>query len=370
MTTEGAPTARATTEAQSHTGPWERWGWLMAVVWMVFLVYPVLSLLRSDAATGWVALGWVALASFAVVYVIGFVIGMRSEWGKPKPLVRNLFWVQIVCAVATVPAIDSQALSFLPYLMSYASYGLRGVWHWVTTVGSIATATIVILVTGRFEYHFQILVIVLLIAVVNTVNAWLIGRSVDADRVRVELATSDERASIARDVHDLLGHTLTAVKLKAELAERLVDQDPERAKAELAQIVHLTGEAIVGVRSTVTGIRGAALSEQIHASTLALESAGLQVRVEGDPASLSPAQSLPAGWILRESTTNILRHAAARRVRITMAPGVVAIEDDGRGSRGLAGNGLRGMAERAAAAGGVLAVEDADDGGTRVSVTW
>lgn len=357
-------------EVDAHTGPWERWGWLMAVVWMVFLVYPVLSLLRSDAALGWVALGWAALVSFAVVYVIGFVVGMRSSWGKPRPLVRTLFWVQIACAIATIPAIETQALSFLPYLMSYASYGLRGRWHWVTTISGIVLAAGVALFSGRLEGHLQLLIVVVLIAVVNTVNTWLISRSVDADKVRMELATSDERASIARDVHDLLGHTLTAVKLKAELAERLVDNDPERAKAELAQIVHLTGEAIAGVRSTVTGIRGAALSEQIQASTLALESAGLQVRIEGDPTALSPAQSLPAGWIVRESTTNILRHARAQHVRITMAPGEVAIEDDGRGVRGPAGSGLRGMSERAAVAGGVLAVEDTSNGGTRVSVTW
>lgn len=355
---------------QAHAGPWERWGWLMAVVWMVFLVYPILALLASDADLAWVVLGWAATVAFAVVYVIGFVVGMRSSWGTTRPLVRTLFWVQIGCALATVPAIETQALSFLPYLMSYASYGLRGVWHWATTIGGIALAGGVVLVSGRLDGHFQLLVVVLLIAVVNTVNTWLISRSIDADQVRMELATSDERASIARDVHDLLGHTLTAVKLKAELAERLVDQDPERAKAELAQIVHLTGEAIAGVRSTVTGIRGAALSEQIHASTVALESAGLQVRIDGDPVSLSPAQSLPAGWIVRESTTNILRHARARTVRITMAPGVVAIEDDGRGARGPAGSGLRGMSERAAAAGGVLVVEDAPTGGTRVSVTW
>lgn len=363
MTTEAAATP-------AHTGPWERWGWLMAVVWMVFLVYPVLALLASDAAPGWVVLGWAGLVAFATVYVIGFVIGMRSSWGRPRPIVRTLFWVQIACALATIPAIETNALSFLPYLMSYASYGLRGAWHWVTTLAGIAIAAGTIIATGRFGDHFQILVIVLLIAVVNTVNTWLIGRSVDADKVRMDLATSEERTSIARDVHDLLGHTLTAVKLKAELAERLVDHDPARAKAELAQIVHLTGEAIAGVRSTVTGIRSVALAEQVDASTVALESAGLHVDVEGDAAALSPAQALPAGWIVRESTTNILRHAKARRVRITMAPGVVAIEDDGRGARGPAGNGLRGMAERAAAAGAVLAVEDAPTGGTRVSVTW
>ena len=357
-------------ERTAPPGPWQRWGWLMAVVWMVFLVYPVLALLESQAPVGWIVVGWVALIAFAAVYVVGFVAGMRADWGSPSRFVRTLFWVQIVCAVATIPSIDTRALSFLPYLMSYASYGLRGIWHWVTTIGGILTAVGVIVVTGRFVEHIQILMIVLLIAVVNTVNSWLIGRSVDAERVRVQLATSEERTSIARDVHDLLGHTLTAVKLKAELAERLIDRDPERARAELSEIVHLTGEAIRGVRSTVTGLRGAALGEQVRQSAAALESAGVRVHVTGDPAALSPAQSLPAGWIVREATTNILRHADAAQVRIEMAPGVVTVEDDGRGVGGGAGNGLRGMAERAAAAGAVLAIDDVAGGGTRVSVTW
>lgn len=360
----------AAVEERTHTGPWERWGWLMAAVWMVFLIFPVLSLLRSDAAFGRLALGWIATASFAVLYVVGFILGMRGSWGKPLPAVITLFWVQIGCAAATIPAIETQALGFLPYLMAYATYGLRGRWHWAATIGGVVLAAVVVFATGRIADHMQLFVVVLLMAAVNTINSWLIGRSVDADRVRVALATSEERTSIARDVHDLLGHTLTAVKLKAELAERLVDHDPERARHELAQIVHLTGEAIAGVRSTVTGIRSVALAEQLEASTVALETAGLRVEVDGDASALSPAQSLPAGWILRESTTNILRHARATTVRISLAPGVVAIEDDGRGIDAPAGNGLRGMAERAAAAGAALAVDGAPAGGTRVSVTW
>ncbi|UIN30801.1 sensor histidine kinase [Microbacterium binotii] len=350
--------------------PWQRWGWLMAIVWMVFLVFPVLSLLSSPAPLGLLVLGWAALAGFAVAYVVGFVAGMRSAWGTPSRLVRNLFWVQIACAAATVPAIADGALSFVPFVMSYASYGLRRMWHWVTMVAGIGLVVIVIVATGSIADNIQILSVVVMISVINTVTSWLIGRSVDTDRIRLELAASDERTAIARDVHDLLGHTLTAVKLKAELAERLVDRDPDRAKAELAEIVRLTGEAITGVRSTVTGIRGQAFAEQLVASRAALESAGMAVEVSGDAASLSPAQSLPAGWIVREATTNILRHAHARTVRISVAPGVVTVDDDGEGVRQRPGNGIRGMQERAAAAGAVLEVAPAPSGGTRVSMTW
>lgn len=363
MTTPSAP-------QRMPQDPWQRWGWVMAIVWMVFLAFPIISLVSSDAPVALLALGWVALAGFAVAYVVGFIAGMRSAWGAPSRLVQTLFWVQIACALATVPAIADGALSFLPFVMSYASYGLRRVWHWATTVAGIGIVVTVIVATGSIADNVQILSVVVMIAVVNTVTSWLIGRSVDTDRIRLELAASDERTAIARDVHDLLGHTLTAVKLKAELAERLVDRDPDRAKAELADIVRLTGEAITGVRSTVTGIRGQAFAEQIIASRAALETAGLTVEVTGDAASLSPAQSLPAGWIVREATTNILRHAHARTVRISVAPGVVTVDDDGSGVHHGPGNGIRGMAERAAAAGAVLEVAAAPSGGTRVSMTW
>ncbi|GLJ62860.1 two-component sensor histidine kinase [Microbacterium barkeri] len=351
-------------------GPWERWGWLMAVVWMVFLIYPVMSLVNSTAPIGWRVLGWATTVGFAVLYVVGFVRGMRGEWHRPAPSIVVIFWCLIACAAATVPAIETQALSFLPFVMAYASYGLGRWWHWAVNAVSIALAIGAILLTGRLSGHAQLLAIMLMLAVVNSVNTWLIRRSIAAEELRVQLATTEERASVARDVHDLVGHSLTVVKLKAELASRLVDRDPERARAELDAIVRLATEAIAGVRSTVTGLQGVGFADQLVSSRAALETAGLDVETVGAADALSPAQSLPAAWILREATTNILRHAGARRARIEVAPGTLVIEDDGSGTSAPPGNGMRGMAERATAAGATLSVEARGAGGTKVSVTW
>ncbi|WP_433674023.1 sensor histidine kinase [Microbacterium gorillae] len=356
--------------AQTHTSPWERWGWLMAIVWMVFLIYPVLSLISSPAAPGWIAAGWVATITFAIVYVLGFMAGMRTAWGPPGRTAIALFGVLILCALITLPAIETQALSFVPYLMAYGTYALRGRWHPVTTVCAVLITVLVSTLSGRVLEHVQILIVVLLMAAINSVTSWLIGRSIASDKARLELAASDERVAIARDVHDLLGHTLTAVKLKAELAERLITSNPERARAELEQIVALTTDAIQGVRATATGLRGTRLDEQIRESAATLESAGVSVSVTGEPSALSPAQAIPAAWILRESTTNILRHAQAGTVRIHFEPGVLRVEDDGRGIHAAAGNGVRGMQERATAAGAALTIEDAPTGGTRVGVVW
>lgn len=355
---------------KAASSPWEKYGWLMAVVWMFFLIYPVLGLLASEAEPAWRILGWAATVTFAALYIVGFTLGMRGGWRRPSRTVIVLFWAIAACAVATVPAIETQALSFLPFILSYASYGLGGRWHWIVSALGITIAVVVTVASGRVQAHLQLLIVLLVLTVVNTINTWLISRSVAADEIRVQLATSEERTSVARDVHDLLGHSLTVVKLKAELASRLIDRDPRAAKAEIDEIVRITSESIANVRSTVTELRATDLADQLAASASALETMGVRVTVTGSASALSPAQALPAAWILREATTNVLRHADASTVRIELSPGTLLVEDDGGGVHEEPGNGLRGMAERATAAGAALRVEPRATGGTRVSLTW
>lgn len=364
-------TQEPATRRREPRGPWERYGWLMAVIWMVFLWFPAQALMQSEAALAWRTLGWGGISVFAAAYIVGFILGMGSGWRRPSAPVRALFAAAIVAAALTIPAIAWELLGFLPFLMAYAAYGLGTIWHWVT-VGLALTLMLV-----QFAVAFErgvapqwfLAGIVIMMAGVNTINTWLIDRSVAADELRMELATSEERESIARDVHDLIGHSLTVVRLKAELAARLVERDPDAARAELHEISRLAGDAISGVRGTVTGLRTQGLAEQLRASVAALETAGVEVEVDGEPAALSPAQSLPASWVLREATTNVLRHAKADRVRIGIEPGTIVVEDNGGGVRSQAGNGMRGMSERAAA-GAVLSVGAGDTGGTRVRLAW
>lgn len=364
--------------ASAQSNPWETYGWLMAVVWMVFLWFPARDLAISAVPPPLRILGWAGLVAFAVTYLVGFTIGMRGKWHRPSRTVLALFWGAVLSIVITVPALGWDSLSFLPFLMAYSAYGLGGLWQWAVNAISFALMALGVgfaLADGTAP-AWGLVGIVAMMAVVNAINTWLIGRSVASDQLRLDLATSEERESVARDVHDLLGHSLTVVKLKAELAMRLIEKDPGAARAELEEIARLTSEAIAGVRGTVTGLRTQGLSEQLRASCAALESSGVTVTVTGDPAALSPAQSLPAAWILREATTNVLRHARARRVGIAFGPGTVVIEDDGVGAGDRAGNGLRGMAERASASGATLRIGPSrgsgagGSSGTVVSLTW
>jgi two-component system, NarL family, sensor histidine kinase DesK len=366
-------------DVRSGTGkdPWARFGWLMAVVWLVFLIYPVLALLASAAPPAWVVTGWVALVAFIVLYVTGFLHGMRGGGGLGRAPSRRqwiTFAALIACALVTIPAVGGSALSFLPFIMSFASYGLTRAWHWITTIAALVVAAgCVFLIPDNLSY-LSVLAIVTLLGVVNTVSTWLIVRSAEAERLGRELATSEGREAVARDVHDLIGHSLTVVGLKAQLVRRLMDSDPERAKAELADIERLTAEAIAGVRQTVAGARATTLVEQLASTEDSLRAADIALVVDGTPDALSPVQAITASWILREATTNTLRHSGAAAVRVRIAPGVLTVEDDGVGLASATGhregNGIRGMRERAAAAGAGFTMRPGEVAGTRVEVTW
>ena len=191
------------------------------------------------------------------------------------------------------------------------------------------------------------------------------------------LATIAERERIARDLHDLLGHTLSVIVLKSELAARLVRADPDRAAAEVTDIEQIGREALGEVRAAVAGYRARGLGAELDGARVALEAAGVDVEVNAGPTELRPEQESALAMALREAVTNVVRHADAQRatISITTVGTDVRLEvtDDGRGSAGLAGSGITGMRERVAALGGLVRVGDPPgpdhQSGTVVEVT-
>lgn len=195
------------------------------------------------------------------------------------------------------------------------------------------------------------------------------------------LATIAERERIARDLHDLLGHTLSVIVLKSELAERLIRADPDRATAEVKDIEHIGREALGEVRAAVTGYRARGLDAELAGARVALDAAGVDVAVRADPTDLRPEQESALAMAVREAVTNVVRHADAQRatISITTVEAEVRLEvtDDGHGASGQEGSGLTGMRERIAALGGHVDVRDergrhegpTDRRGTVVEVT-
>jgi two-component system, NarL family, sensor histidine kinase DesK len=212
--------------------------------------------------------------------------------------------------------------------------------------------------------------VVLLVGAIAGIVRQLEERGEEHRRMAGDLAMVAERERVARDVHDVLGHSLTVVTVKAELAERLVDEDPDAAKAELAEIRSLTRQALAEIRATVGGLRVARLADELDAGRTALEAAGIEARLPSDVSVVDPRHRIVLAWALREAITNVMRHSGASTCTVELGPASLTVCDDGRGLRGHAeGNGLRGVRERVTAAGGSVAVADGPDGGTVVEVT-
>jgi len=171
-------------------------------------------------------------------------------------------------------------------------------------------------------------------------------------------ATDRERSRIARDLHDLLGHSLSLITLKGELATRLL---PEGAPGvdEVRDMVGLSREALQQVRDAVSGYRQPTLATELMAARVALRAAGMDLEVQQDVGALDRETEAVLGWVIREGCTNVIRHSGAKhcRIHLTRNPGELKIEvanDGWRVPQVPAGNGLRGLEERLSALGGTL----------------
>ena len=204
------------------------------------------------------------------------------------------------------------------------------------------------------------------------------ARERDLARYEVaRLAAEGERVRIARDLHDILGHSLSMVALKTELARRLLNRDPARAAIELGEVEALVRSSLRDVRETVAGYRRIDLDTELAGARMALGAAGIDVRIERDANVLDSATDTLLGWIVREGTTNVVRHSGATRCSIriegTLTQLRLEITDDGSGGAGPApgsiGHGLIGVHERVEAAGGQVQAGGRVGGGYRLAVT-
>ena len=186
------------------------------------------------------------------------------------------------------------------------------------------------------------------------------------------LAKVAERERIARDLHDVLGHTLSVITLKSELASKLIDRDPERAGKEMREVEDISRQALSDVRDAIRGYRSRGLVAELALAKSTLETAGLTVQCDAATTVKLPAvQESVLSLAVREAVTNVVRHAQARscRMRLEQQNGScrLEIQDDGRGSANGEGNGLRGMRERVEMLGGTL--HRSNEAGTTLTIT-
>jgi two-component system sensor histidine kinase DesK len=198
-------------------------------------------------------------------------------------------------------------------------------------------------------------------------------------RLAVAEAVAEERLRFARDLHDLLGHSLSSITLKNELARRLVRGEPDRAERELDDTIAMARDALREVRETVTGYRQMTLGSELRSAREILEAAGIACRCEERAGLLPPAVESVLAWAVREGVTNVVRHSRAHHctIRVACVDGIASAEitDDGISVvlppawvDAIPGNGLRGLAERAMQQHGQVEAVPRASGGFRLCV--
>ncbi len=281
-------------------------------------------------------------------------------------------------------ALSLLLLRWYPSGISYFIYGCIMLRHCHMGFGSYVTRLVLlnavfVALAWWIGYPRSLLVIipatVLAISIVTAVEH--MSKEKDAvlrlshDEVR-RLAATAERERIGRDLHDLLGHTLSLITLKLELSRKLFDRDTEAARREIEEAEKVARHALAEVRSAVTGIRATDIAAELASARLLLESSQIRFDYDGPPADLPGDIERGLSLILREAVTNIARHAGASSARIEMVRErgsmCMLVSDNGRGGIDQDGNGLCGMRERVRALGGTLTIESVRGQGTRLRV--
>ncbi|MGV0870222.1 sensor histidine kinase [Corynebacterium kalidii] len=342
---------------------------LMASVWLAVLVVPAVVLVVTEGVTVRTVAGIALLVLFSAVY--GLAFGLVGHWPHGWTMRnRYLFWISLLAlvAVATALVIGAYAAYLVPFFVAVTAFPLPLAVSLPAAVALVLGSTALVQVVepaampGALGATLAGPVMVYAVALVTR-------RYEEKAHLEHQLALARERESIAVDVHDLLGHSLTVVTLKSELASRLVDTDPAAVRSELEQITRLSRTALAEVRSTVTRMRSPDLAGEVEAARRALTTAGIDA-VLPDDVSVAGVNTHLYSWVVREGVTNVIRHSHAGRCEVTMSADGVEVVDDGVGWDGARGNGLAGLDRRVEDAGGTLTLTAGPGGrGTRLSVS-
>ncbi|WP_220483404.1 sensor histidine kinase [Microlunatus kandeliicorticis] len=332
----------------------------MFVFGLVFMVFPAITFAQLVHTPGRIAVAVAQMAALVVLYAGTSLVADLSLRARCAYL----------GAFAAVMASTAFLIGF--YFSGFGVYfaimiaslvpwrvarGLVVVWGvWLALLG---------LITAQWTPVF--------IALIAVGIGWAVGTGMEQGRVAAklrqvelratELAVVSERERIARDLHDILGHSLTAVSIKAGLAGRLVGIDDAGARAQIADVEAIARQALADVRSTASAMRQVRLATEIASARSVLLAAGITAEAPSALDPLPESVSELLGYAVREAVTNVVRHSGATRCVITAGPGTVCLADDGIGlgrvrMRGRSdGSGLRGLGQRLEAGGGELVLE-------------
>ncbi|WP_312878766.1 sensor histidine kinase [Amycolatopsis echigonensis] len=340
----------------------QRWvlGWRRLVLDAGLLVYPLIVL----AQTAGQPVAVVVLLAFCACYigaaVAAYAFRSRLFWiltgvltalfAVVLPIARaNAFYLLAVVVSLAVPRLPRWGVVLVPIAAAATVVVPWAVWH--TDPGWAQAAALV----------FTVLVVVAFAEALRA-NRALVQARAEVQR----LAADAERSRISRDLHDLLGHSLTAITVKSNLARRLAAKGDGRAVEEIGEVEQLSRQALADVRAAVSGYREVTLAGELARGRELLRAAGISAELP--TAADGPHQEL-FGWVVREGLTNVVRHSRATSCAVIVSGDSVEIRDDGVGSASDPGNGLSGLRDRVAAAGGRMDAGPMRPRGWRLRVT-
>ncbi len=370
--------------------------WLVWIVWLPFLIPPIVGLFQVHTPLPRLIVTLAGIALFAGIYVRATWQNVQERFGmlpvgqtqliKELPL---LLLVVLSVVLALLGSINGNTL-LEPFI--YTSAYIAGRLSVVRAALALLVLALLAVAVGWLTHltRYEIGQGVVYVVVVGAVTMSMVrfnqtSRELRSAREEIaRLAVTNERLRIARDLHDLLGHNLSLIALKSELARRLLTVAPERAATEISDIETVARTTLQEVREAVASYRQPTLASELQGAQEILAAAGIAYRYEGDaeiiatlPASIEAALS----WVVREGVTNVIRHSRARHctIRLNRSSNTVRVEviDDGSGvpltvtSTGSltgSGNGLRGLSERVSALGGSCEVGPRKEGGFRLAV--
>jgi two-component system sensor histidine kinase DesK len=335
---------------------------LWALVYLAFLFAPFG---WQPAQVRWLAPTLLSLPVFLVLYLRSYGQGAR---------VTRVIGMALL-GFALMP-FNPCANTYLVFSSAVAPFSFPRIRHGILyTLAVLAAYALESLVLG---ISLSVLAFTSLLCVASCIGSFFFIESfrknaqlrISHEEIR-RLATVAERERIGRDLHDLLGHTLSLIAIKAELAEKLSSRDVESAAREIADVKDIAREALKEVRTAVSGFRAAALEGELAAARALLGSSGVELTASQLDTALPAEVENGVAMIVREAVTNIHRHSGARHAAIEIQKEgeavVLVVRDDGKGGITRRGNGLTGIGERVRSLAGTLDIRSAPGEGTVVS---
>lgn len=339
-----------------------------AGIWLIFLLFPFLNLWSSaEIPYGQKIFASTLFVLFCLLYLASY--GINTALRAPNQTVRTLWWSLFVMlpVVALAFFIGAWAICFSVYFVSMWAFQNaleKGIWVglFITIFSSVAMWSFAPETFANGGYGFIGGAIFVLI--MGTLTAV----SEHRQESQQELLQAELSERIARDVHDILGHSLTVINLKAELASALVESQPEKAADEMRQVSVLARTALAEARATVTRIRAPHFAGEVDAARRALETAQITAHLPSKKlVSEQNNNTVLFSWVLREAVTNVVRHSRAKNCWVLVESERIEIVDDGISAIIKPGNGLSGVKSRVEESGGELHISTGSH--TRLLVT-